>query len=680
MAQKDVFVAHREPEVPTAEPVVVAAAAAPAPAGAEASLSDPGRRPGAEWLEGGLALLDSSRRLTRVSEAMARWLGAAEEQLLGVPFEEVLRRRCPEARPLLAPIFAAAAPWADCQLPALHGSEKCWLRLEIASNPAGWFVRLNSILPPLRELIEAGAEGRPGQDAEKVQLRLRVLRAESQLDKLLQCWPGVLFSQRADFSFQHLSGKVEDLTGVPPEVWRQQPRLFWDVIHEADVDEFKRQCRQAVRTPAGVTITYRLRHALSGRVSYVLEHRQAAVSKSGLVLGYEGFWLDITRQTLAEQRLSTAAWKETLALVTMGLAHDFSNQLSGIISLSELIASQTGREHPSAPTLEMIKHSALQASQLVQRIVNLHRSKAGIRQYLDFSRVVSELAELARKVLPRRIRVETQLSREELPVYMDAVEFRQVVLNLSLNAADAMPKNGSLLFRVTPHAAEQSLGHCQGKFPRLPCVCLSVQDNGTGIATRHLPHLFDPFFTTKPLTKGSGLGLYNARVFVEEHSGAISVNSTEGVGSTFHLWLPQADFTEAERMANQNAERRRSVLLVGHPGLAADSVTEFLRTNNFYVVATQTPARALELLASEERDLDGVMVLAGPGDNAMLGLIADLRERGLARRLVLQIIGGNADQFDQRLLGKADLVLASAAEADTILRELNLLFTAEPRP
>ena len=130
------------------------------------------------------------------------------------------------------------------------------------------------------------------------------------------------------------------------------------------------------------------------------------------------------------------------------------------------------------------------------------------------------------------------------------------------------------------------------------------------------------------------------------------MNSTEGAGSTFHLWLPQADFTEAERMAAQNAERRRSVLLVGHPGLAADSITEFLRTNNFYVVATQTPARALELLATEERDLHGVMVLADPGDDAMLGLVAELRERGLARRIVLQIIGGNADQLDQRAPGE----------------------------
>jgi signal transduction histidine kinase len=87
----------------------------------------------------------------------------------------------------------------------------------------------------------------------------------------------------------------------------------------------------------------------------------------------------------------------------------------------------------------------------------------------------------------------------------------------------------------------------------LPATCLSIRDNGRGIKPRHLPSLFDPFFTTKQSNKGSGLGLYNARLFVEKCRGAISVDSAEGAGSTFHLWLPQADFTEAEAEAGLKA-------------------------------------------------------------------------------------------------------------------------------
>ena len=622
-----------------------------------------------------MALLDGAHRILDLNEVLAQWLGTSRAQLIGVSFDECLQARCPEIGPVLARAWTEVGPLGEYPFSVAAGPEQQWLRLEVAHNSAGWFVRLSSILPPLRELMEEG--GAQDGDLEKQQLRIRVLRAESHLDQLIQRWPGVLFNQRADFSFQYANGKIEELTGLSPEAWRNQPLKFWEVVHEADVEELKHQCLQAARQPTGVTTTYRIRHAVTGKVSYILEYRRASVSKSGMVLGYDGVWLDITRQTIAEKRLSIAAWKETLALLTMGLAHDFNNLMSGILSLTELMIAQLGAESPQTPTLTMVKQSSLQASQLIQRIVSLHRSKTGVRQYLDLNQVVPELVELVCKVLPRRIRVETKLTEGQLPVYMDGVEFRQVVLNLALNAADAMPDRGALAFRVTAHAESQELAHAQGKFPRVPCVCLSVQDNGTGISERHLAHVFDPFFTTKPLTKGSGLGLYNARVFVEEHGGAISVDSAEGAGATFHLWLPQADFTEAERLAAQTAGHRRSLLLVGQPGLATETVTEFLRTHNFYVVATYSPARAIELLMTDENTLNGVMVLADPSDDLMLNLVKELHDRKLASRVALQIIGGNSDLVDSRILDRANLVLASTDEESAILKKLEGLFTAD---
>ena len=629
-----------------------------------------------DWLDGGLALLDSAHCVVHANGALLNWLGIRPEEALGAPLDSLLQRCCLGIEGVLRRAWSETSPCAEYHFQLLPPSQSQWFRLETARNRDGWFVRLSSTLPPLRDLVEDGGGG--NQDPEKQHLRLRLLRAESQLEKLIQRWPGVLFSQRADFSFHYVNSKIEQLTGVPPDAWRNQPRLFWDAIHEADVEEFKRQCEQATKSPAGITTTYRLRHAVTGKVSYILEHRQAAVTKSGAVLGYDGFWLDITRQTIAEKRLSTTAWKETLALLTMGLAHDFSNLMSGILSLTELILSQTSAEDKQLPSLNLIKQSSLQASQLVQRIVSLHRSQTGARQYHDFNQAVSELIELVSKILPRRIRIQTELPPGQLAVYMDVVEFRQTILNLALNAADAMPNRGVLVFRLTAHTTAQELAHFQGRFPRLPCVCLTVQDNGSGIAARHLPHLFDPFFTTKPIAKGSGLGLYNARSFVEEHGGAISVESTEGAGATFHLWLPQADFTEAERMTDQQSKRRRSLLLIGQPGFSTDSITEFLRTNNFYIIATHTADRALELLASEENTLDGVMVLAEPDDGVLLNLIPELRDRCHTKRIVLQIIGGNADQVENRILAKADLVLASDAEETTFLKRLDNLFASEP--
>ncbi len=636
----------------------------------------PGAGPALDWLRNGRATLDPSKRIVQFNEQFGEWLGATSGLLTGARFDELLEKRVLPGNKTLGALWAEAVPWAETDFAIEEAGRKQWYHIEIEQHAAGWSIRLNSILPPLRQLLEEGGAAHRGEDDEKRELRLRLLRTEAQLENLIQRWPGVIFTQRADFSFQYVSGKIEELTGVSPEEWRKQPRRFWDLVHEVDVDELRRSCRQASRKPPGTSTTFRIRHLLTGKVSYILEHRQASVSSSGIVLGYQGVWLDVTRQTLAEKRLSSAAWKETLALLTMGLAHDFTNQLSGILSLTELL--QRSAPGLGGPELEMIKQSAIQSSQLVRRIVNLHRSKSGAREYLDLNLLVSELVDLIRKVLPRRIQVEMHAGSDPMPVYIDGVEFRQVVLNLALNAADAMPNRGVLSLRVSAQIDEQPLVHGQGQFPRLPAVCLSVQDNGHGISARHLPHVFDPFFTTKLLAKGSGLGLYNARRFVEEHQGAISVESTEGAGTTFHLWLPRADFTEAERAVTRSASERRSVLIVGRPGGVVETVAEFLRTHNFYVVATHAPQRAIELLSTEAGSLQGVIVLAEPNDAQMLDLVSQMRDRGLARRVILQIVGGNSDQVDTALLTKANLVLTEGADDNAFLERIHSLFAQDP--
>jgi signal transduction histidine kinase len=133
---------------------------------------------------------------------------------------------------------------------------------------------------------------------------------------------------------------------------------------------------------------------------------------------------------------------------------------------------------------------------------------------------------------------------EPLPVYLDAVELRQVVINLVLNAIEAMPPEGSLTLRTSTGGGASLQTRSHGTFPGGPTACLSIIDTGPGIKPGHLANIFDPFFSTKQTNKGSGLGLYNARVFVQRHRGAISVETREGDGATFQLWLPQADFTE----------------------------------------------------------------------------------------------------------------------------------------
>jgi PAS domain S-box-containing protein len=509
------------------------------------------------WLENGQAILDSSGRITEINEPFSQWLDHTEGGLTGRSLWALLQEYCPEWCERLNSFQARPETFSeiDLKLPNDPAQPPQWFRLELAKHVAGCFVRFHSILPPLPELEEYSWDQQLRNEFAQREMFLRLLRAEAQLKSLTERWPGVIFSQRADFSFRFVSPQIETLTGVSVAEWQNKPHLFWHVIHEGDAEELRQQLKQGRKSGQTFTSTYRVRHAQTGRVAYVMEHRQPHVSRGGLLLGYEGVWLDVTRQTIAEKRLSSAAWKETLSVLTMGLAHDFGNVMAGIHALSETLVDQAGGNNEFNEGVALIKQNARHASQLVHRIINLHQGKTGENNYHNLNEITADLADLVRKIMPRRMELAVELAAEALPVYLDAIELRQVVINLVLNAIDAMPQTGRLMLRTSGFAALPSLENFQGTLPRLPAARLSVEDNGCGIKPRLLPGIFDAFFTTKPANKGSGLGLYNARLFIEKHRGAITVDSKEGAGSTFHLWLPQADFTEAatEALSSQMA-------------------------------------------------------------------------------------------------------------------------------
>lgn len=491
---------------------------------------------------------------------------------------------------------------------------------------------------------------------------------DASFENLLEHWPGVLFRQRPDLTFDFAPPRLTELTGLALDRWHCDPELLWKVVHEQDAEDFRQQIQHAAHAAEGLHHTFRLRHAITGRVTYLSEFRRPLLDASGQLNGYEGFWVDQTRQTVSEKRLATAAWKETLALLTLGLAHDFNNVLGGILGLSESFLAQIPSDHPFHEGLVLMKRNTHQAAQLVQRIVQLHSVKTGHHGYHDLNTITTASAELIGKIIPKRIQFSTRLDPQPLSLYVDDVELQQVIINLSLNAADAMTDRGELSFTTSLHLQRPHREYQVGAAPRLPAVCLRVTDTGSGIKARHLGSIFEPFFTTKPMNKGSGLGLYNARLFIEKHHGAIAVTSTEGVGTTFELWLPQADFTEAENAQELSSRRRRRLLLAGQPGRALDSTAEFLRQHNYHVIVGATDAE--EHLRSGDGAFDALLVLIEPQDASFLPLLQLVRKQRLPLKIILQTVGCNQDEVDTQILGRADLVIPADLPQENILKQL----------
>jgi hypothetical protein len=211
----------------------------------------------------------------------------------------------------------------------------------------------------------------------------------------------------------------------------------------------------------------------------------------------------------------------------------------------------------------------------------------------------------------------------------------------------------------------------KGTLPRPPCVCLTIQDTGCGIKERHLASIFDPFFTTK--SKGSGLGLYNARIAVEKHQGAISVQSKEESGTSFQVWLPQADFSESNQ-DNADAQRkrvaRRSILLLGHAGDMLDKTAEFLRSHNYHIVMAAAGDSLPELLQSSDYQFAGVMLLAEPNAPSLISLLAEVRQQTQGIKVVLKLAGCSQDDLDSQVVKGVDLLLNSDLSQADILEKL----------
>ncbi len=623
------------------------------------------------WLEGGSAILNPSGGILEINTPLRSWLENSGDDDADSSFWDILAKISPEWTSPLLQLAQDTDPFASIDLTLAGGPHQSdqTFRLEVARAQQCIFVRLSSIRPPSN--LPSGA---------KIENSVHPFGSKSTFGILSgagangvapdQHWPCIVFIQQPDFGLQFASANIKELTGLGADDWCSHSDRFWEVVHESDAPNLRRQFKHAAQTKDPITNAYRIRHAHTGRVAYILEHRQPVVSANGLLLGYEVAWLDVTRQTIAERRLAAAAWKETLAVLTLGMAHDFTNVIAGIHSLSESFLAQMDGQHAFYEGMSLIKKSSMQASQLVHRMVSLHLGQIGERNYHDLNDIARDMVDLVKKILPRRVQLATELSEGQLPVYLDLVEFRQAVINLILNAADAMPRGGQLTLRTSRHEEQPVLENMKGTAPRLPCVCLTVQDTGSGIKQRHLAAIFDPFFTTK--AKGSGLGLYNARLAVEKLHGAISVVSSEGKGTKFQIWLPEADFSEASRLetaAHGKRPARRTLLLLGPAGEMLDKTAELLRSHNYYIVIAPSSDQPFEMLRSPDYLFDGVFMLTEPWYLSSGSLPTEACQRDKHIKLILKLTAGQQDDLDTQLLTDADLVLgAELSEMDSLTK------------
>jgi hypothetical protein len=224
----------------------------------------------------------------------------------------------------------------------------------------------------------------------------------------LQLWDGVLFRQRSDLTFESISPHVQEWTGL-------EPHLSLQAIHPAD--RAKAESNQTL---------FRLRHARTWQVTWVEQRRRA------LRDGYEGYWENVTGRIHLSQELAQTHWKATLGAATQRLVHDFNNLLTGVLSLSDAYLLRLKGENPAREGLQLINQNARQAADIVHQIGSLFRDKPGRRSYENLGHLAAGAADMLRRVLPKYSTLKLDCKQETVPVYVDPVDLRQVVVSLGL--------------------------------------------------------------------------------------------------------------------------------------------------------------------------------------------------------------------------------------------------------
>lgn len=525
-------------------------------------------------------------------------------------------------------------------------------RIHLFANESGGLCRIESRIPQPERV--ARARQLSGIEPSETEVFAALIRG---MDSFGMGLPILLFQQTSDGTLLAASDSLKLMTGRTLDAFQSDPKLYWSIIHYADQETLKSQQPLPSADETMVTRRFRIRHQETGKIRYVMEYRR--LNDHGQA---DCIWFDISREAIAEKRLSTMAWKETLGILTVGLAHDFSNILSGIISLAESFNQQLqdgdNLQEEGLTGTKLIRSNAEQASQLVQRIVHLHKGETAERSYQDLNAVVTEVGQLVDKVLPRHIEVQLEKADEELPVYVDLVALRQVLINLSLNAADAMPLGGWVRLSTRRLETLPLYDQLVGQLPHSATVVLEVSDCGHGISRSHLETIFDPFFTTKYHNKGSGLGLYNSRRFIEKQGGAIGVNSIVDKGTTFSILMPEANFNEAQQ--EFEAEQRfRQVVLAGDCREEIQALEETLKDEELRITTAQFEDDMLSQIEQGYRHQIGVILLANGSQSKTLSLVPRVKQSFPKAKVLLVVSGCNPDEIPPNISRQVDRTICS---------------------
>ncbi len=384
----------------------------------------------------------------------------------------------------------------------------------------------------------------------------------------------------------------------------------------------------------------------------------------------------ILEQKRLEEQLRQSQKMEAVGRLAGGVAHDFNNLLTVITGYVELLRERLSGS--GAPELEQIEKAALRAAALTQKLLAFSRQQVVEPRVLDLNSVITGMEEMLRRLIGEDVLLVTILGSNLRKIKADPNQLEQVIMNLAVNARDAMPSGGRLMIE-TSNARLDAGVHMETSLGPVPVghyVLLRVTDTGHGMDAQTAARAFEPFFTTKPPGKGTGLGLASVYGTVQQCGGSITVETAPGAGATFRIYFPvthAAESVSSESAAAPGKARAGTVLLVEDEKTVRELTVKILVSGGYHVIDAANGEEALTR-AGEHQPIDLVLTdVVMPGVNG-----PELVRRLRARRpdiAVLFMSGYDRDLINPGVLGRNVAFLPKPFTPRTLLAKIRELFT-----
>ena len=560
-----------------------------------------------------VALVGPDGTLLFASHSIERLLGFAPAELVGHPgFERVHPDDAPRLHAALRDIIASPGTPASLELRWRH-KDGSWRHIDAVAVDRLAEPAVGAIVVNFRDV----SERRTAEAA--------LRESEERYRTLVEGVRDIIFALSPEGTIASLNPAFETITGLPREEWVGQP--FERLVHPEDLPLALELLGRVVRGELRPASQFRVRTAKGDyRVG---EFSATPQLHEGRLVGILGIGRDVTERVQLEQQLRQAQKMEAVGRLAGGIAHDFNNILTAITGYADLLLEDLGATDPRRQDADEIHKAADRAAGLTRQLLAFSRQQVLQPTVLEVNKLVSDLEKMLRRLLGEDVELGTRLAPTTGRVKADPGQLEQVIMNLAVNARDAMPNGGKLTLETGNVDLDEAYAADHYPARAGPFVLLAVSDTGIGMSEETQAHMFEPFFTTKEKGKGTGLGLATVYGIIKQSGGFIWVYSEVGHGTTFKLYLPRVE--ELAERASQPAQAR------ARAGRGTETVL---------VVEDEAPVRSV---ARQVLERHGYTVLEAPSAEAALDIAT--RYSGIIHLLLTDVVmpGLNGRELASRL-------------------------------